>query len=500
MQSIVTASGVSFELPNGRTLLTDINFSLNSSITALIGPNGVGKSCLAKLLTGELQPTRGAIRRHGPLRLFQQRELPDAITVDEYLALDYEWSLLGDKLLKGIHRQALCTHLSGGEWMRARLARSLSNHYTILDEPTNDLDRDGREALLEFLRECPSGVLLISHDRECLELCKDVLELSNQGLAHYGGGWSAYADSKEHERQNLSDQLDLAKRNRDRVRTERVEALSRQEKRSRRGAAAAARGGMPKILIGARKRRAQVTTANIDVTTQERADSAVRSAFEAYSQLKVDPIMYADIVGQKIAAQKLVAEARGFNIRFQDWLYNEDLSFAWRGNIRLALKGGNGSGKSTLLKAILGEKFESRGELRTGGLNTLYIDQRCASLDDNKNVFNNIRDVGSLSEDEIRNSLAKFLFIKETVFQQVSTLSGGERLRAALARGLLSSDKPELLILDEPTNNLDLGNIEFLENLVREFRGALIVISHDEVFLRNCGITEEKLIGLKSRG
>jgi ATPase subunit of ABC transporter with duplicated ATPase domains len=296
----------------------------------------------------------------------------------------------------------------------------------------------------------------------------------------------------------LKSALDTAKQERDQASADRHEQIQRQEKRNQRGVAAAARGGMPKILIGGRKRRAQVTTGKIDVATIERVNAGVREAYEAYQDLKIDPVMYADLIGQEIPSQKLVAEARDFNIRFHDWLYQEDLNFSWRGNLRLALKGENGSGKSTLIKALLGENFESRGELRRGGLSTLYLDQKCAVLDDTKNVFENIRDVCFLDESEIRNGLAKFLFTKDKVFQAVSSLSGGERLRAALARGLLSTTKPELLILDEPTNNLDLENVEFLENLVREFKGALLIISHDQIFLENCGVTEELILRKRS--
>jgi ATPase subunit of ABC transporter with duplicated ATPase domains len=156
----------------------------------------------------------------------------------------------------------------------------------------------------------------------------------------------------------------------------------------------------------------------------------------------------------------------------------------------VALKGANGSGKSTLLKVILGERFETKGELRAGNLDTLYIDQRCSVLDDSLSIFDNIRQSATLTESEIRNGLAGFLFPGESVFQLTKDLSGGERLRATLAKGFLSHHKPELLVLDEPTNNLDLVNIEFLENLVAQFRGALLVISHDEAFLENCKIED----------
>lgn len=490
MNSTVIARGVSFELPNGRPLFNNLNFTLDLGLTALVGPNGAGKTTLAKILSGELEPTAGSVRRNNSLTFFPQRKNQEAITADEFLAFDYAWSALGDNLLEGINRQSLCTNLSGGQWMRVRLARTLDDQFLILDEPTNDLDRSGRKAILNFLRKREGGALLISHDRECLELCDEVLELSNKGLSKFGGGWHAYIEARENERAGLHKALDVAERDRDFTIRDRTDKKAQQEKRNRHGAEAGARGGMPKILLGARKRNAQVSTGKVDVATIERAQNAVTQIYEAIQELKIDPVMYADLIGDPIPSQKLIAEAKGFNVYFADWVYNKDLNFTWRGNSRIALKGDNGSGKSTLLKAILGTDFETRGELRRGKLNTLYIDQRYAFLDDTKSIFENVRDVSNLSESEIRNGLAKFLFMKDSVFQKVSDLSGGERLRTALALGFLKTSKPELLVLDEPTNNLDLTNVEFLENLVREFRGALIVISHDDVFLKNCKVDE----------
>lgn len=491
MQSIVTARDVSFEVSGGRVLFKNINFTLDTKLTALVGPNGVGKTCLAKLISGAYEPNQGSIRRSGQISFFSQRETPLTISVNEYLLNNYEWSLLKEKLLKGINREQLCTQLSGGQWMRVRLAKAIDDHFLILDEPTNDLDREGREAVLQFLKECPHGILLISHDRECLQLCESILELSNKGLAKFSGDWSAYEEHKEKEIEKLEANLEQATRHRDHALADRNEKLSQQEKRNLRGAKLAERGGIPKIILGGMKRRAQVTTAKIDTATLESANDSVREAFEAYRELKLNPMMYAEISGSSIPKQKLVAEARDFNLRYRDWLFKEDLNFSWRGNIRMALKGRNGSGKSSLLKALLNPSpLETRGELRFGNLKTLYIDQRGENLNDSISVLENVRENSNLEESEVRNQLARFLFTKDMVFQKVKSLSGGERLRASLAKGLLSTDKPELLILDEPTNNLDLKNIEFLEDIVREFKGALIVISHDEIFLENCAIKE----------
>ena len=497
MSAILIAHSVSYVFPNGRELFQDLSFSLEARLTALVGPNGAGKTCLAKLLASEIEPTSGVVHRHGPVIYFPQRQEPADITVTEFLADEYEWSLHRERLLRDIDRQAICTSLSGGEWMRVRLARVFGRGFLILDEPTNDLDRQGRNAVIAFLHQHKTGALLISHDRECLELCGEIVELSTYSaplrtsLARYGDGWSAYVDAKEQERERLSLALERAKREREAAIAERHEHIARQERRNRRGAQSSLRGGAPKILLGARERRAQATTGKLNVESLQKAERSIRQAHEALSELKIDPVMYADLIGREIPEQRLVAEAIGFNVYFGDWLYARDLDFAWRGNVRIALRGDNGCGKSTLIKAMLGATFATRGRLRCGDLVTLYIDQRCAALDEDSSVLDNVRAAATASDSDLRADLARFLFTKETVFQRVRELSGGERLRAALARGYLAAQQPELLILDEPTNNLDLANTEFLEQLVRRFCGAVIVVSHDERFVENCGMEQQ---------
>ncbi len=488
MRSVLNATGIALEFPDGRELFGPLNFTLDRGTTALVGPNGIGKTCLARLLAGEIEPSRGVIQRIETLPLFPQRDVAPEIAVEGYLAHRYSWSIAGERLLSGIDRALPCSALSGGQWKRVRLAGFLQEGYLILDEPSNDLDREGRCAVLQFLRQHQGGVLLISHDREFLQLCDRVLELSSLGLSRFGGGWEAYRQARERERTNAQAALELAKRERERVRARRVEQRERQDKRGRHGKRSAEREGMSRIEVGARKRQAEATSAKIDAATLERTQEAVSAAFRAFAQIKVDPVMYARLAGREIPAQRLVAQASGFNVRFAEWLYPRDLTFCWKGCTRVAIKGGNGSGKSTLLKAILGQRLETRGELRRGQLSTLYVDQECAQLDNEKSVLENVMATSQADYGELRNELAKLLFQGDSVYRKVGQLSGGERLRAALAQGLLSAEQPELMMLDEPTNNLDLLNVEFLEGLLRGFRGALLVISHDDTFLANCGI------------
>lgn len=492
MSAVIVARHVALEFPNGRKLLDDVSVSIEARRIALVGPNGIGKTSLARMLAGEIEPTRGEIRRHAPIRLFSQLQQPRPIPVRDFVSRDGRAFFSQNELLEHIDPDTSCTGLSGGQWTRVRLAHAWDEGFLILDEPTNNLDRRGRDVVLRLLRSHSGGLLLISHDREALEICEEVLELSSTGLARFGCGWSHYIEESRRERERLATELDRAKRARDTLRADGIEQQVRQEKRNRHGNQSASRGGAPKIVLGGRKSAAQATTGKRARLSLDRAAAAVRMAHEALHRTKTAAVMYADFAGEKIPAQKMVAEAHGFNVRFGDWVFARDLELSWRGNVRVALQGPNGSGKSTLLEALMHEVGkETRGELKRGDLATLYVDQRCSVLDDDATVLNNVLATSSRSESEVRNALAQFLFSGDAVFQKSRDLSGGERVRAALARGLLSTRAPQLMLLDEPANNMDLANIEFLENVVGQFRGALIVISHDRQFLRNCRLTDE---------
>lgn len=491
MISIISVNNLSFEFPNGHKVLNNISFSLGSNITALIGPNGIGKTTLIKLILDELSPTQGNIHKNISIGFLSQHLEPATHSVDEFLEFEYDWSLAKDKLLHGIDRSAPCSTLSGGEWMRVRLAKVLKNDFLILDEPTNNLDHEGKKILKDFLLEHHGGVLLISHDREILSLCESFLELSNKGLTKFTGTWDDYEVFKQKESHDLEKTLETTKLDRDKILKKSIQLIERQNQKNKQGTKKALKGGAPKILLGARKNKAQNTTSKIKKNTQDQIEHSIQNINQAFESIKFNPVMFADLKGTEIPSQKIVAEAKNFNIHHKQWIYSQDLNFIWKGNLRLSIKGKNGSGKSSLIKALVGANFKTRGRLNFTNLNVLYVDQNCSLLDQNKSIFENILEVSQLDETDIRGSLAKFLFMNESVFKNVLELSGGEKLRVALAKGFLSQKTPELIILDEPTNNLDLQNIEFLENLIKNFEGGVIIISHDEVFLNHCGIHQE---------
>lgn len=501
----ILLQSIHFEWPSGHSVFQQLNLSLQAGRRyGLIGPNGVGKSTLAQLVEGTLTPTAGTVKRDLRVSYFLQREDAPELTVAEYLAdlwlhVSPRDGEAVEALQGAIAFEASCRDLSGGEWTRVRLLKQLASgaDFIILDEPTNNLDREGRAGVLSFVRLTTRGLLVISHDRELLQEVDCILELSNQGLATYGGNWAFYEAERERERARLAESLERAKGAQDKARRERTEKLESQEKRMRAGQRGAESSGIPKIILGARKRQAQRTLGKLQSATGEELGRKVDAARAAFENLKVDQTIYADFPETALPAGKLVFEARDFNFRFagaEQWLWKHDLSFAVKGPARRQLAGRNGAGKSTFLQLLTGFEppaGETRGSLKLGELSFGLIDQDCRLLDPRQTVFENVNSSTTKGVVEIRNLLAQFLFPGKKAEQAVGTLSGGERLRAALAKILIADPVPQLLILDEPTNNLDMVNLDFLAGALAKFEGALLVISHDRHFLDDLGVEEE---------
>ncbi|MGK5090010.1 ATP-binding cassette domain-containing protein [Bdellovibrionota bacterium FG-2] len=498
----IILKSIGFEWPNGQSVFSKLSLCVEADRKYwLIGPNGIGKSTLAKLIQGELAPTTGKVQTNLQISYFLQFEAPPNTSVIEYLA--HFWlhspTETTNLLLRGINFESPCPCLSGGEWTRTRLLKQLAigADIIVLDEPTNNLDQESKQSLLAFIQTTSMGLLMISHDRDLLERVDTILELSNQGLSIFGWNWSSYERAREKERTRLLEELDQARRAKDQAHREKLKKLSIQEQRMRQASKTARATGMPKILMGARKRRAERTLGKTHLNADREITQTTEHARSALEKLKIDQTIYADFPETAIAPSKFVFEAQDFNFKYDgmpETLWKEGVSFAMKGNSRVCLSGLNGSGKTTLLKLLCDStppEGQTFGRLKLGAIAYGLIDQQTSLLEDGKTVFENVNSSSRKTIIEVRNLLARFLFPGKKADQLAATLSGGERLRACLAKTMIADPAPQLLILDEPTNNVDIMNLEFLESALAKFEGAMIVISHDTTFIKNVGITEE---------
>jgi ATPase subunit of ABC transporter with duplicated ATPase domains len=372
--------------------------------------------------------------------------------------------------------------------------------FLLLDEPTNHLDRDGREALYAFVAGWTGGLLCASHDRELLGRMDRIAALSADGLRVYGGGWDAYVAETEAEEAAAAEALDSARAALRRARREAAEMVERQRKREARGRASAATANAPKILLGARRNRAEGTRGRVGETA-ERLVSEGRARMEEARRRVDERARLAPVVAPSgLGAGKLVAEMT--DVRWAppgaEAAVLDGVSLRIVGPERVSVSGPNGSGKTSLLRLLAGRAAADGGRVRVGvpADRVSYLSQHADAVGADETVAEAFRRARpEMEESERRAVLARFLFPGADAEKRGGVLSGGERLRAALACTLGAARPPQLLLLDEPTNHLDLDSVAALEAALGEYDGALVVVSHDVAFLRAVGVGRDLSLG-----
>jgi len=503
--NLILLKDVSFETKPGVFLFKNLHITFDKEKSGLVGNNGVGKTTILKFIIDELDPSSGVVENKARIAyLPQDYQIDLSLTVKQTIGAEKEHEALAALARFGIENIPLSRKmesLSGGERTRVILSRLLVQNadFLVLDEPTNNLDQDARQAVYNLIQQWKGGLLVVSHDRTLLNFLDRILELSNKGLKAYGGNYDFYTEQKNLEKEAAERQLSDAGREAKKVKRQAQATNERQQKRSSHGKKTAHKLGLPKIILNEMKKHAQQTSGKLKKIHEERIANADDKLQKAKDRISPENIIEVDLSKTGVPNGKLVAEFKDMDFSYEKErpLFKE-FNLSVHGPERLVINGPNGSGKTTLVRIMLGELKPLSGEVSLGINRSAYLDQNVATLDKTKTVLENLKAISNLDESSARNWLARFLFPREDVFKQVEILSGGERMRAALACILAGDTSPNLLILDEPTNNLDLGSIERIESALLNFRGTLIIISHDKNFLRNIGITRE--INLRNHG
>ncbi len=508
--SSVVCDDLSFHWPDGTPVIDHLDAAFDSGRTGLVGPNGSGKSTLLRLIAGELRPTGGRVASAGDvsylpqqLPLSVERSVADLLGISErraalhaitagdaspaaFTALDDDWDVeerAGAVLARfGLPSGPSALDrtvgtLSGGEAVLVGVAGLLLRRaaITLLDEPTNNLDLDSRLRLYDAVETWPGVLIVVSHDRALLDRVERIAELRDGVIRTYGGTFTAYE-------QQLAAELETAQRlvraAEGVVAQERRQLIETHTKLARRKSfarTAEIEKRVPRIIAHARKRTAQESAGRYRIVQEQRLAAARSALAEAEETVRDDARVRIELPATAVPAGRTILQASRLIVR---------------GPERIALLGPNGSGKTTLLRSIVADPARFGVTVPIG-----YLPQRLDVLDPSASVLDNVRAAApGATPNRIRAGLARFLIRGDQVERTAATLSGGERFRVSLACLLLADPAPQLFLLDEPTNNLDLASIEQLGQALTAYRGALVVASHDQRFLDDIGITRWWLI------
>ncbi|CAL9640309.1 putative ABC transporter ATP-binding protein YbiT (plasmid) [Streptomyces sp. enrichment culture] len=520
----VVCSHLSFSWPDGTPVFRDLSFTLAAGRTGLVAPNGSGKSTLLKLVAGELRPATGSVSVGGTLgHLPQSLPLTGDLTVadvlgvadvvraldavesgdvaeEHFTAIGDDWDIEErtraqlDRLgLAGLALDRRLGTLSGGQVIQLGLAAQLLRRpdVLLLDEPTNNLDRDARLRLYDVLADHHGLLLVVSHDRDLLDRMDGIAELGGSGLRFHGGNFTAYEEAVRAEQELAEKNVRNAEQELKREKREMQQARERAERRAGNAARNLKSAGLPRIFAGNMKRGAQESAGRAGQLHASRVDDAKARLDEAGRALREEQRIVLDLPGTRVPSGRDLFRGTGMQVRRggRNVFADGGIDLSVRGPERIALTGPNGAGKTTLIQLITGALVPDEGEARRGDGRIAHLSQRLDLLDPARTVAANFAAwAPERPEAERMNLLARFLFRGSRAHLPVGVLSGGERLRATLACVLCAEPAPQLLLLDEPTNNLDLVSVGRLESALDSYRGAFVVVSHDERFLAEIGV------------
>ncbi|MEQ9100728.1 MAG: ABC-F family ATP-binding cassette domain-containing protein [Imperialibacter sp.] len=524
---------ITYTHPNKDVLFSHLNFTINRhDKVALIGNNGEGKSVLMKIMAGELEPSAGAVQSGSkPYYLpqlfgqFNDLTVAQALRVDRKIdalhqilegkvteanmaILDDDWSIeercseaLANWGLGSLPANTSMSSLSGGQKTKIFLA-GISIHQpelVLFDEPSNHLDSTGRELLYQLVRSNSLTLVVVSHDRQLLNLLDNVYELSRGKITMYGGNYEFYVEQKKIESQALQHDVNSKEKALRKAKEVEREAAERKQKQDARGKKKQQKAGMPTIMMNLMKDKAEKSTSRLKGVHAEKIGEITQELSSLRKELPDRDTMKFGFDNSNLHKGKVLVEGKKLNYGYgEKALWAHGIDFRITSGDRIAIKGLNGSGKTTLIRLILGDTQPQSGTIYRAGSSAIYIDQDYSLIDNKLTVYDQAQLFNTskppLLEHEVKIRLARFLFFKEEWGKPCSALSGGEKMRLMLCCLTITHQSPDIIVLDEPTNNLDIQNIEILTGAINEYEGTLLVVSHDSYFLDQVNVDREILL------
>ena len=453
----ISLLNISFAYSGTDDLFTDLSYSFSvDKKVAIIGDNGVGKTTLLKIISGDLLPDSGRVVRSATCQLLNQ------INTD--------------------------STKSGGQSQQQALNQVFDSgaDVLLLDEPTNNLDATARKDFFKNLFSYCGGAVIVSHDRELLNQMDTLLELHNGKLSVFGGNYDFYVAQKRQMQESIEAKYTDAQKEIARLNATIAKAQNtRQHHEAKQKKDMANKANGSRIDANALKGKSQETEAKRRNLIQTKLNKQIEYSAELSAQLRDDtikiPLPNAKVYDKEIVRLENVCFAYGEKSVLSDF------SFTMRTGERVRIIGNNGAGKTTVLKLISGILQPSAGYIKISG-KVAYLNQDLSLLNPNKSVVENISNYADILLHDAHVIAANFGFRGDTSKKKVGVLSGGELLKATLAAVIGSKNQPDLLILDEPTNNLDIKSTLILEDALNQYSGAILIVSHDEMFINNLHI------------